>query len=112
MVRYGRTARKNSWAYERVWHPDTTAAAEHGGAERIAQAHAAREIRRGNVLLDPDVTSFCKRHSGEAGGAPVPQSPFPAGTSFGILPYAAWHGQIEAVAGFIQQVPRSTTPQR
>ncbi len=89
------------------WHPDITGAAEQGGAERIAQARAARQIVCGCIRLEPDASHWPLRHSSRT----APQNPFPADFPFGILPYAVWHGHHEVVADFIQRGAHLETKQ-
>lgn len=96
----------------RVWHRAVTRAAEEGGTDLAAAALAAQEERHGWLVLCPDLRHEELRHPCSVGEEPsvigmpveaaVPCSPFPAGTEFGILPYAAWHGHLEVVRAFIE----------
>ncbi|KAL4440025.1 hypothetical protein ABPG75_003026 [Micractinium tetrahymenae] len=96
-------SRKSVYGSRRFWHLRTTEAAEQGGNERLAAARAAVPAHQGGIIFCPDVRFGCLRHSGAADGGPVPQSPLPASSEFGILPYAAWHGHLEVVRDFIER---------
>ncbi|KAL4440024.1 hypothetical protein ABPG75_003025 [Micractinium tetrahymenae] len=96
----------------RVWHRAVTRAAEEGGADLLAAALAAEEEQHGWLVHCPDLQCEEMRHtdaveeqpsvSGLPVEAAVLRSPFPAASEFGILPYAAWHGHLEAVRAFIE----------
>lgn len=103
MARTRQTLRKNTGPNKRRWHFDTTAAAEQGGSNRIARARTAERMIRGNFVFEPDVSHIPLQHPGETGGMTAPQNPFSAKKTFGMLPYAAWHGYHNVVADFIQR---------
>ena len=85
-----------------VWHPLLIAAANTGGWERFSAALAARQGAEGGLVYIVDRWSrwVWALHPDAAGAAELATSPFPLDSSFGLLPYAAFRGHGEIVAGF------------
>lgn len=95
-----------------VWHPALTTASEQGEEHLQAALEARQEVHDGVTWVVRHLAS-CPHSSPpevdsdeEAAGAAaeVPASPFPPHSSFGIVPYAAWHGHHAVVAAFLYRV--------
>ena len=88
-----------------VWHPLLIAAADQGGRTRVFAGLAAKQERVGDACYRVNRNGDHRHPTSAAGGAAaagadVVTSPFPATSSFGLLPYAAFRGHEEAVAFF------------
>ena len=72
----------------RVWHPALTLVAEEGGVGLLGQALAARQFNNGRVVYSVHREDECLHTHAvtpEGDRVPVPNSPFPADSTFGIL---------------------------
>ena len=118
MARTTRTVRKATGGQRparrlsvHVWHPLLIAAADLDGSERLAAALAAKaeavdgvhfEVDRNGEHRHPDSAQEGSDAGGASGSEPAPPSPFPPLSDFGLLPYAAFRGHEEVVAGFCE----------
>ena len=104
-----RAGRKSATAsaHIQVWHPALTTAAEQG-EELLDEALEAEVEADGELLYETSGEACCphsgsRRPSGRRVGE-VPQSPFPPRSSFGIVPYAVWHGHYDVVEAYIGEM--------
>ena len=88
-----------------VWHPALTTAAEEG-EEHLEAALDADVEEDGELLYQTSGQASCLHPaSQQPGGLPVaevPASPFPPHSSFGIVPYAVWHGHHAVVKSYLE----------
>ena len=94
-------------AHHQVWHPALTTAAEEG-EEHLEAALDADVEEDGELLYETSGEASCphpgsRRRSGRR-VAEVPASPFPPRSSFGIVPYAVWHGHHAVVEAYLEEL--------
>ena len=94
-------------AHIQVWHPALTTAAEQD-EEHLDEALEAEVEVDGQLLYETSGQASCphsgsRRPSGRC-VAEVSQSPFPPRSSFGIVPYAVWHGHFDVVEAYIREI--------
>ena len=91
-----------------AWHPLLIAAADQGGQRRLFASLAAEEELDQQARLDFKVDrhgeyghpAYRRGRPAAAAAAAGAASPFPLVNAFGLLPYAAFRGHQEVVAGF------------